>query len=170
MSWHGSWLPWTSAIPLAIGAVMGTTSASADALTGSGTAQWNVIQVVHPLAKLPFGPFGEGRFGEITGVVQDLSGEGPFHNMALNCLIHFQWIGEPRHTNGECVQTDADGDQIFMTFEASGPGVGDHTILGGSGKFKGITGTAAFKVGPLPGPREGIGMASVAYDVSWQRP
>src|SRR5262245_3491909 len=50
---------------------------------------------------------------------------------------HFR--AETNRQNGSCVDTDKDGDNVFITFD-------DKNLYysGGTGKYKGITGTAAY--------------------------
>ena len=57
-------------------------------------------------------------------------------------------VGRQEILDGACVLTDSDGDQIFSTFDTrdtdkSQPEMncGTHIITGGTGKYKGITGS-----------------------------
>jgi len=43
-----------------------------------------------------------------------------------------------------------------------------HTLIGGTGKYKGISGTAPYTVKRLPAPGEGLGAISVDHKVTWQ--
>src|SRR5262245_46648729 len=58
---------------------------------------------------------------------------------------HFR--AETNRQNGSCVDTDKDGDNVFITFD-------DKNLYysGGTGKYKGITGTAAYTYVELHGP------------------
>ena len=48
-------------------------------------------------------------------------------------------MGETNHFNGSCVETDKDGDNVFTTFDDK-----NHYLMGGTGKYKGITGTVPY--------------------------
>lgn len=53
---------------------------------------------------------------------------------------------------GSCTWHDADGDQIFETYDGSGPdglamGVGTGRLVGGTGKFAGIAGALTWSCG-----------------------
>ena len=56
--------------------------------------------------------------------------------MSVRCLYHQSLVGETFHFNGSCVETDKDGDNVFTTFDDK-----NHYLMGGTGKYKGITGT-----------------------------
>jgi hypothetical protein len=48
------------------------------------------------------------------------------------------------HFNGSCVHTDKDGDNIFGTFDNK-----TTTLMGGTGKYEGITGTISYTMREL---------------------
>src|SRR5262249_44033756 len=65
--------------------------------------------------------------------------------------------GDKKYIDGACVLTDSDGDQIFSTFDTrdtdkSQPQMncGHHIITGGTGKYKGITGSEPFACITMP--------------------
>ena len=43
-----------------------------------------------------------------------------------------------------------------------------HDFIGGTGKDKGITGTAPFTVQGLPPPDEGLGALVIPHEVTWK--
>jgi hypothetical protein len=62
-----------------------------------------------------------------------------------------------RRIDGACVLADADGDNIFSTFDTrdldkSQPDLscGTHIITGGTGKYAGITGSEPFACNSMP--------------------
>ena len=57
--------------------------------------------------------------------------------MSVRCLYHYSGVA----VNGSCVETDKDGDNVFVTFDDK-----NHYLMGGTGKYKGITGTAAYTI------------------------
>jgi len=93
------------------------------------------------VAKIDSGA-GTGVIGEETGITRNVKGEGPFHDMSVRCLYHWSVVGETNHLNGSCVHTDKDGDNVFATFDDK-----TATLIGGTGKYKGITGTVSYTNG-----------------------
>jgi hypothetical protein len=45
---------------------------------------------------------------------------------------------------------------------------GAHYFIGGTGKYKGISGTAPFTVESLPAPDEGLGALIIPHEVTWK--
>ena len=85
--------------------------------------------------------------------------------------------GDKKYIDGACVLTDSDGDQIFSTFDTrdvdkSQPQMncGTHIITGGSGKYKGITGSEPFACITMPalaGPG-GYTAMDIPHNTSWE--
>ena len=93
------------------------------------------LYVDNVVAKIDSG-VGTGAIVDITGITRNVKGEGPFHDMSVRCLEHRSVVGETNHFNGSCVETDKDGNNVFTTFDDK-----NHYLMGGTGKYKGITGT-----------------------------
>jgi len=95
-------------------------------------------------------PMGQERLQmtfEVIGVIIGDTSEDLFHNASFRCLGSFHAVkGEFNDDSGFCVCTRLDGDQIFLTYKATGKvGVSakeTHTIVGGTGKLAGIQGNA----------------------------
>ena len=104
----------------------------------TGSAEYDTYYVDNTLAKIDSGA-GTGVIGEETGITRNVKGEGPFHDMSVRCLYHWSVVGEINHVNGSCVHTDKDGDNVFATFDDK-----TTTLIGGTGKYKGITGTLSY--------------------------
>src|SRR5262245_15898304 len=81
-------------------------------------------------------PPGTGSIVDETGITRNVKGEGPFHDMSVRCLFHWSVVEGTNHLTGSCVETDKDGDNVFTTFDDK-----NHYLMGGTGKYKGITGT-----------------------------
>lgn len=104
---------------------------------------------------------------ELSGVSTNDSGSGMFHNLGVRCLSFVDIVDGKASSTGRCVDTDADGDQIFHTFENTA-GVGAHTLIGGSGKFTGITGQQVFgAVRLIKGPDGGTSLI-VPVKAKWK--
>ena len=77
--------------------------------------------------------------------------------MWARCMALSVASGPKKHIDGACVLADADGDKIFSTFDTrdldkSQPDMncGTHIITGGTGTYKGITGSEPFACNGLP--------------------
>jgi hypothetical protein len=90
------------------------------------------------VAKIDSGA-GTGAIVDETGITRNVKEEGPFNDMSVRCLRHQSSVGEAFHLSGSCVETDKDGDNVFTTFDDK-----NHYIIGGTGKYKGITGTVPY--------------------------
>jgi hypothetical protein len=80
-----------------------------------------------------------------------------FHDTSSRCLGYGTYSADGGSVKeiGRCTLVDADGDQIFEEYEIELTGPNDHnpakaTILGGTGKYKGISGTLTAKAEILP--------------------
>jgi hypothetical protein len=128
----------------------------------SGSAEYDTYYVGNVVAKMDSG-VGTGAIVDETGITRNVKGEGPFHDMSVRCLYHWSVVGETNHLNGTCVETDKDGDNVFTTFDDK-----NHYLMGGTGKYKGITGTVPYTVMPL---REAVGGRTawvVNHKATWE--
>jgi hypothetical protein len=86
---------------------------------------------------------------DVTGVVVSDTGEGLLHGSSVRCIGGMFVVGGAfdDETNS-CVYTRPDGDQIFTRSKVSGKqgeaARGSFTIVGGTGKLAGITGSGEF--------------------------
>ena len=83
--------------------------------------------------------------------------------MSVRCLYHWSVVGETNRQNGSCVDTDKDGDNVFLTFD-------DKSLyfMGGTGKYKGLTGTAAYTFVALHDAVGGRPALIINHKVSWE--
>jgi hypothetical protein len=82
-----------------------------------------------------------------------------------------------KYIDGVCVLTDSGGDKIISTFDTrdvdkSQPQMncGTHVIVGGTGKYKGITGKEPFACNAMPalaGPG-GYTAIDIPHNTSWE--
>lgn len=128
-----------------------------------GTATYVTYYTSHPLANLDMGEVGSGAVQQLVGVTRNVDGQKPFDGMSVRCLFYSETVGGKAKGNGVCTETDTDGDKVFTTFAAR-----VHTLIGGTGKYKGISGTAPYTVTPLPAPGQGLGAIVVEHKVTWQ--
>jgi hypothetical protein len=82
-----------------------------------------------------------------------------------------------RASDGACVLTDSDGDQIFSIFDTrdtdkSQPQMncGTHIITGGTGKYKGITGSEPFACITMPALADpgGYTAMDIPHNTTWE--
>jgi hypothetical protein len=95
-------------------------------------------------------PMGKERLQmtyEVMGVIIGDTNEDLLNNASFRCLGSLHAVkGEFNDDSGFCVCTRLDGDQIFLTYKATGK-VGasakvTDTIVGGTGKLAGIQGNS----------------------------
>jgi len=136
-------------------------AASAD-FPKTGEAEYDTYYVGNTVAKFDSGA-GTGAIVDETGITRNVKGEGPFHDMSVRCLYHRSSVGETVHLNGSCVETDKDGDNVFTTFDDK-----NHYLMGGTGKYKGITGTVPFTVVVLHETVGGRTALIVNHKATWE--
>jgi hypothetical protein len=106
---------------------------------------------------------------ELVGISRNDKGSGMFHDLAMRCFGFIDIVDGKPSSIGRCVEVDKDGDQVFSTFENKA-GAGAHTLIGGTGKYKGITGQQTFGgVSIVKGP-DGVASMVIALKVSWKLP
>ena len=96
---------------------------AADPLPKSGSAKLAAYAVCRSLAIVDMGPVGSNSSAECIGIVKTRDGSKLLDNLAIRCLEEAKARPEGYAFTGTCVQTDADGDKLFMTYE--GPESGD---------------------------------------------
>lgn len=94
---------------------------------------------------------------EFAGTTRSLDGQPWFDRMSERCTgSYYKVDGESRDGNGSCLYTDAAGDKLMILWRSTGRDVGSKEIVGGTGKFAGITGTGAWTSADLPQPAENV--------------
>ena len=138
---------------------------AADAFPNSGSAKLAAYAVCRSLAIVDMGPIGSNSSAECTGIVKTQDGSKLLDNLAIRCLEEAKARPEGYAFTGTCIQTDGDGDKIFMSYE--GPESGDVALLGGTGKYKDMTGKGTWTVADAPGNTSQLFAFTLTYDVSW---
>jgi hypothetical protein len=128
----------------------------------SGAAEYDTYYVFEKVATMDSG-VGTSAITEFTGITRNVKGDGPFHNMSVHCLMHSTVIADKWDGSGSCVETDLDGDNVLTKFDADA-----HYIVGGTGKYKGITGKAPYSDVELKDTAGGRNAAVVNHKVSWE--
>jgi len=111
---------------------------------------------------------------DARGVVSSDDKNNPFYYASAQCLGTFRVMKGEFKELGLCTYTRPDGDQIFVSYEATGkrgdPVKGTHTFIGGTGKFKDITGSGEFTRDSLKATAKGSGANIVKRTSSWKIP
>ena len=87
--------------------------------------------------------------GSVVGVSFNDKGSGPLHGGPAICFFTFFARDGGDVSKGYCAFGDVDGDKIFTDWEGKNDGTvnqGINRIAGGTGKYKGITGSGPWKV------------------------
>jgi hypothetical protein len=74
----------------------------------------------------------------MTGVLRTEAPDSGFDKSFVRCVGERALLSGKYASTGTCTQIAADGDMVFSRFQ-----VGQSTFVGGTGKFKGITGVSA---------------------------
>ena len=113
--------------------------------------------IFRPVQNLDISGLGTATLLEAVGTTENLKGEKMLDKMSARCMALSVASGPKKYIDGACVLADADGDKIFSTFDTrdldkSQPDMncGTHIITGGTGKYKGITGSEPFACNGLP--------------------
>jgi hypothetical protein len=140
---------------------------AADAFPASGAAKLAAYAVCRSAVIVDMGPVGSNSSAECTGIVKTRDGSKLLDNLAIRCMEESTARPQGYAFTGTCIQTDGDGDKIFMTYE--GPESGDIALLGGTGKYQNITGKGAWSVADAPGNTAQLFAFTLTYDVTWTK-
>jgi hypothetical protein len=131
--------------------------AGAQTTEKKGTTPYVTHFIFRPLMSIDIPGLGTATNLEAVGTTQNMKGEKMLDKMSARCAALSVASGDKKYIDGACVLTDSDGDQIFSTFDTrdvdkSQPEMncGTHIITGGSGKYKGITGSEPFACITMP--------------------
>jgi hypothetical protein len=99
---------------------------------------------------------------EMTGVSRNAVGESAFDGMHAHCLMLSATVGGKPSFSGACTETGRDGDHVFTSFDGAG-----YKLIGGTGKYKGISGSALYSVTPEPSLQPGRYGYVMKHEVTW---
>ena len=136
---------------LVIGTMLAAPAAMAVDLPTEGTFKVTFFMTVDPTKAMEV-PAAEDKrawsFAETATYTND-AGHGFLHEVSGRCIGIGSGNLAGTHNTGYCVYVDADGDQIFSTFDVGHRG-GDKLLRGtkeyqgGTGKYAGLTGHATY--------------------------
>jgi hypothetical protein len=142
-------------------------ASASDSLAENGAAKLAAYQVCHSLAAVDMGSAGSGSFTECNGIVKNLDSQKLPDNLAIHCLEATTDRPEGYKYSGSCVQTDHDGDKLYMTYE--GAKGGQIKWVGGTGKYEGLTGSGSLSVEVAPKSAADLFAYTLNYSVSWTK-
>jgi hypothetical protein len=142
-----------------------------------GTTPYVTHFIFRPLHSIDVSDLGTATVLEAVGTTQNMKGETMLDKMSARCAALKVDSGEKKYIDGACVLADTDGDKIFSTFDTrdldkSQPKMdcGTHIITGGTGKYKGITGSEPFACIAMPalaGPGDYFAM-DIPHNTAWE--
>ena len=138
---------------------------AADAFPSSGSAKLAAYAVCRSAVMIDMGPVGSNSSAECVGIVKTTDGSKLLDNLAIRCEEDAKARPGGYAFTGTCIQTDAEGDKIFMTYE--GPESGTVAVIGGTGKYKDITGSGNWSVADAPGNNANLFLFTLTYDMTW---
>jgi hypothetical protein len=142
-----------------------------------GTTPYVTHFVFRPVLSLDVPGLGSATELEAVGTTTNMKGEKMLDKMSAHCTALSVASGPQKYIDGACVLADADGDMILSTFDTrdldkSQPDMscGTHIITGGTGKYKGITGSEPFACNSLPALAGGGGLTSmdIPHNTTWE--
>ena len=92
-----------------------------------------------------------------------------FDHLGVRCVGIFRPEGDKATGNGYCVKGDKDGNQYWEAFEDVQPGKGTSKIVGGAGKFAGLTGDIDY-TDEVVGDANGRFLEIVSATFRWKLP
>ena len=123
-------------------------ASASPALPANGEAKLAAFQVCRPLAVIEMGAAGSESATECHGIVKNRDGQNLLDNLAIHCLENSSTRPDEHTYSGTCVQTDGDGDKLFVTYEGSK--TGHFKWIGGTGKYKNVAGSGNLRVVVAP--------------------
>ena len=133
-----------------------------------GTDSFTNTWLVTTLNTMKVGDRTLGTY-EVSGVHQNVQGDAKT-DMGMRCLGIYDVSGKgSRQEHGACTFTDNDGDEIMATYERKTAEGGIETLVAGTGKFAGISGTGEWTVLKFPLKAEDkLSRGVVSETVHWK--
>jgi hypothetical protein len=148
-----------------------------ESIEKNGTTPYVTHFIFRPLTSIDIAELGKATTLEAVGTTQNMKGEKMLDKMSAHCTALNVASGDKKYIDGACVLADSDGDKIFSTFDTrdldkSQPKMdcGTHIITGGTGKYKGITGSEPFACITMPalaGPGDYFAM-DIPHNTTWE--
>jgi hypothetical protein len=147
-----------------MGTVMAQDAPAVARLPREGTTAYVTYYTSHVLAKQALSANDKSSVLEILGITRNTEGKPYFDNMSVRCIAYGHTVGGKFGGQGDCVETDLDGDKVFTTFDYTSA---VHNITGGTGKYEGISGSVPFTRKSLQHPGPDDSAALVDHKATW---
>jgi hypothetical protein len=131
-----------------------------------GSAKLAAYTVCRSLDIIDMGTVGSQSSADCVGIIKSKEAAKTLDNLAIHCLEESRARVDGYKFVGTCVQTDADGDKIFMTYE--GPESGPISLIGGTGKYASIEGSGNWAVTDAPGNTPSLFLFTLDLSVDWR--
>ena len=154
-----------------------TAAALGQPIEKKGTTPYVTHFIFKPLMSIDISGLGTATALEAIGTTQNMKGEKMLDKMSAHCAALNVASGDKKYIDGACVLADSDGDKVFSTFDTrdldkSQPKMdcGTHIITGGTGKYKGITGSEPFACITMPAPAGpgGYFAMDIPHNTTWE--
>lgn len=155
---------WLATIALALPfAASSPAHGAGGAFPAEGSTNYATYYTTQRLSHLTMDEIGQQWVQEMVGITRNTDGDFAFDNMSVRCVGYVQQVRDNWFWTGACTETDRDGDKIFTTFDMEA-----HHLVGGTGKYEGISGTAPYEESnAVPRISPTRNAAIVHHAVSW---
>jgi len=140
-----------------------------------GSTSYVTHFMIRPSSTIDVGASGKAIALDMVGTTANMEGDKLMDKMTAQCVALQIYSKEKNYIDGGCVLTDKDGDKIFSTFDTreldkSTPGFtcGTHIIVGGSGKYEGMSGKEPFNCAILPAAGAGWSGMDVEHHLTYK--
>ena len=115
-------------------------------LAKSGTISWVTGWIFEGPEPAPQADGYAIGHAQAVGATFNVNGSGPLHAGRATCVVTFIVTPDGATNKGNCFFGDQDGDRIFTSFTGDvAANKGINTIVGGTGKYAGITGSGPWE-------------------------
>ena len=132
-------------------------------IPSKGSTNYATSYTFRKLTDLEMEGTGSAWVTEILGITRNTDGKPYFDQMSVRCVGYAQVVDEETTYYGACVETDKDGDQVYTTYDMEA-----HYLVGGTGKYVGISGKAPFRSTTLKSIGPNIDAGIVDHAVTWE--
>jgi hypothetical protein len=107
---------------------------------------------------------------EYAGVTREIEGSGWFDQLSMRCTgQYYRARNNPPASNGACLYSNLLGDRLLVTWRETAPLAGVQRILGGTGRFAGISGQGTYTSTKLHSPTVGLEFWLTDVELEYQR-
>ncbi len=150
---------------IAVCASASSALAAGAALPKTGSVKHAAYTICRSLGGVDLGDVGSSTSADCTAIVKNRDGQALLDNLAMHCLEESVARKDGYKFIGTCVETDADGDKIYVGYE--GPESGPISVLGGTGKYKGMKAKGQWSVTDAPGNSPSLFAFMLDYQLDW---